>query len=139
MSGPAASRWERVTALGFALLANVLLLMHQPREKLAGLMARHRVIVGQVYQGAVGMVELESLACGRPVVSWFTYEDAYAEPPPFVDAHTGPEIAAAIRRMIAAPAEAARIGEASRDWVVANHNADTIAARIEARATADPR
>jgi glycosyltransferase involved in cell wall biosynthesis len=120
-------------------LTNILLLMHQPREKLAALMARHRVIVGQVHQGAVGMVELEALACGRPVVSWFTYGDAYPEAPPFVNAFTGPEIAAAVRNLLAEPGEASRIGKAGRAWVVANHNADSIAERIEARAIADPR
>ncbi len=120
-------------------LPNVLLLMHQPREKLAALMARHRVIVGQVHQGAVGMVELESLACGRPVVTWFTYEAAYEEPPPFVNARTGEDISGAIRRLLADPAEAARVGEAGRAWVVRNHNADSIAERIEARALGDSR
>jgi glycosyltransferase involved in cell wall biosynthesis len=85
------------------------------------------------------MVELEALACGRPVVSWFTYGDAYPEAPPFVNAFTGPEIAAAVRNLLAEPGEASRIGKAGRAWVVANHNADSIAERIEARAIADPR
>jgi glycosyltransferase involved in cell wall biosynthesis len=112
-------------------LPNVLLLMHQPRQKLPQLIARHRVIVGQVHQGAVGMVELESLACGRPVVTWFTYNDAYPEPPPFVQASCGEDIAAAIRRLLGDPAEAAKIGHAGREWVVRNHNADAIAAKLE--------
>jgi glycosyltransferase involved in cell wall biosynthesis len=112
-------------------MPNVLLLMHQPRRKLPTLMARHRVIVGQVHQGAVGMVELEALACGRPVVTWFTYNDSYPEPPPFVQALRGEEIATAIRRLLDDPAEAARIGAASREWVVRHHNAGTIAAKIE--------
>ncbi|MBK6563057.1 MAG: glycosyltransferase family 4 protein [Dehalococcoidia bacterium] len=115
-------------------LPNVLLLMHQPRAKLPSLMARHRVIVGQVYQGAVGMVELESLACARPVVAWFTYPEAYEEPPPFVQALTGEAIAAAVTRLLEDPAEAARIGAESRAWVERQHNAVTIAGRIEALA-----
>lgn len=115
-------------------MPNVLLLMHQPRAKLPALLARHRIIIGQVHQGAVGMVELEALACGRPVVSWFTYQEFYPEPAPFVQAHTGPEIAAAVQRLLDNPAECDRIGKASRAWVERYHNADAIAARLEARA-----
>ena len=120
-------------------LPNVLLLMHQPRAKLPGLMARHRVIVGQVYQGAVGMVELESLACARPVITWFIYGDAYPEPPPFVVALDGEAIAAAAMRLLDDPAEAKRIGQAGREWVVRYHNAGAIAERLEARAMCNSR
>ncbi len=115
-------------------MANVLLLMHQPREKLPGLMARHRVIIGQVHQGAVGMVELEAMACGRPVISRFTYCEAYAEPPPFVVAHTGREIADAVERLLNDPEEAARVGSDGRAWVERQHNAETIAVQVEALA-----
>lgn len=115
-------------------LPNVLLLMHQPRAKLPALMARHRVIIGQVHQGAVGMVELESLACARPVITWFTYPEAYDEPPPFVQAHSGEEIAAAVARLLDDPAESARVGAEGRAWVERQHNAANIAERIEALA-----
>ena len=115
-------------------LANVLLLAHQPREKLPSLMSRHRVIVGQVHQGAVGMVELESLACARPVVSRFTFDFAYPAPPPFVQASDGREIAAAIERLLDDPAAAAEIGRAGRAWVCRFHNAASMAERVEALA-----
>ncbi|MEO8539001.1 MAG: glycosyltransferase family 4 protein [bacterium] len=115
-------------------LPNVLLLMHQPRAKLPLLMARHRVIIGQVHQGAVGMVELEALACGRPVIAYFTYPDAYSEPPPFCVAHTGPQIAAAVTRLLNDDVERERLGEAGRAWVERNHNAAQMAERVEALA-----
>jgi glycosyltransferase involved in cell wall biosynthesis len=120
-------------------MPNVLLLMHQPRQKLPGLLARHRVILGQVYQGAVGMVELEAMACGRPVVSWFTYQDAYPGPAPFVQAHLGSEIAAAVARLLDDPAECARIGAVGRAWVERNHSAAAMAERVEALALARSR
>ena len=115
-------------------LPNVLLLVHQPREKLPNLMARHRIIIGQVHQGAVGMVELESMACARPVVASFTYEDAYAEPPPFVQATNGAEIAEAVERLLDDPAAAGAIGGAGRTWVCKYHDANAMAERLEALA-----
>ncbi|MGE3076575.1 MAG: glycosyltransferase family 4 protein [Dehalococcoidia bacterium] len=112
-------------------LPNLLLLLHQPRPKLAELMSRHRVIIGQVHEGAVGMVELEALACGRPVVSRFTYNTAYEEPPPFVNASNAVEIAEAAISLLEDPAESAKLGAAGRAWVERNHNAAIIAERIE--------
>jgi glycosyltransferase involved in cell wall biosynthesis len=112
-------------------LPNVVLYLHQPRAKLPALMSRHRVIIGQVYQGAVGMVELEAMACGRPVITWFTYEDAYAAPPPFVNAQRGAEIAAAVTGLLDDPQRCERLGREGRAWVEQNHNASVMAERIE--------
>jgi glycosyltransferase involved in cell wall biosynthesis len=77
------------------------------------------------------MVELEAMACGRPVIVHFTYDGAYSEPPPFVRAHSGPEIAAAVERLIADLPERERLGAAGREWVVRNHNAAQMAERVE--------
>jgi len=115
----------------FDALANVVLLVRQPRAKLPGLMGRHRVIVGQVHQGAVGMVELESMACGRPVVCDFRFQDAFSEPAPFVQAHEGAEIVEAVLALLADPADVDRVGALGRHWVVRHHNADVMAERVE--------
>jgi glycosyltransferase involved in cell wall biosynthesis len=114
-------------------------LLHQPRQKLGALMARHRIIIGQVHKGAVGMVELEALACGRPVVTHFIYQATYDEPPPFVLASGAEEIAAAVGKLLDHPSEAARIGEAGRAWVERQHNAAIIAERIESLAITNSR
>ena len=112
-------------------LPNVLVLLHQPRHKLAALFSRHRVIVGQVHQGAIGMVELEALACGRPVVCHFTYNDAYDEAPPFVQAANAEDVATAVVALLDNPTDAARIAAAGPPWVARYHNAAVIAERIE--------
>jgi glycosyltransferase involved in cell wall biosynthesis len=115
-------------------LANVLLLMRQPRKKLPQLIGRHRVVIGQVHDGAVGMVELEALACGRPVITWFTYDEVYDEPPPFVKARSGPEITEAVLHLLDAPSESEELGIAGREWVLRHHSADQMAERVEALA-----
>lgn len=129
----------RITAIAggeltrqFEALPTVVLLLHQPRGQLPGLMARHRVLVGQVHEGAIGMVELEGMACGRPVVASFRFADAYGTEAPVVHAETPAQVADAIERLLDDPVVAQALGEASRAWVEAHHDARRIAERVEA-------
>lgn len=133
----------RITALArgpyiadFAQLPNVLLVEPQPRRKLPALIARHKVVVGQVRHGAVGMAEIEAMACGRPLVAYFRYGRAYPEPPPIVDAEDGAAIAAAVLRLLDAPAERLALGEETRSWIERNHAREVVVARVEAVAEA---
>ncbi len=116
----------------FEALPTVVLLLHQPRERLPALMARHRVLVGQVHEGAIGMVELEGMACGRPVVAAFRFADRYGGEAPVVHAETPTQVVDAIERLLDDPVAARAIGEASRAWVEAHHDAARIAERVEA-------
>ena len=125
----------------FAALPNVTLIPHQPRERLPQVISRHGVVLGQMLIGAVGMAELESVACARPLVTWFRHNRAYAEPPPFVRAVDGADIAAAIARLVDDPGERQRLGEAGRDWVRRFHSLEEASERVErsARAMLDRR
>ncbi len=129
----------RVTAVArgswvdaFAALPNVVLVAPQPRWKLPALIARHKVVLGQVRDGAVGMAEIEAMACGRPLVARFRYGDAYPEPPPIVDAADGVAIADAVAELLAAPAARADLGGRTRAWAVRYHAREVAAARVEA-------
>lgn len=129
----------RITALAggeqtraFDDFAQVTLVTYQPRTKLPALVGRHRVIIGQAHNGAIGMTELEAMACGRPVVTHFVYDDAYDEPPPLVRAHSGEEIAAAALQLLDEPQRAQEIGCASRTWIEHNHDVRKISERLEA-------
>ena len=133
----------RITALArgpyiadFAELPNVLLIEPGPRRKLPALIARHKVVVGQVRHGAVGMAEIEAMACGRPLVARFRYGRAYPEPPPIVNAGDGRAIAAAVLQLLDAPAERLALGEETRSWVESHHAREVAVARVEAVAEA---
>jgi len=115
----------------FAALPNVTLIPHQPRNHLPEIISQHGVVIGQVLLGAVGMAELESMACARPVVSWFSHRGAYEEFPPFVRAVDGFDIATAVARLVDDASERTRIGDASRAWVSKYHNVDTVSERVE--------
>lgn len=115
----------------FAALPNVTLIPHQPRSILPEIISQHGVVIGQVLLGVVGMAELESMACARPVVSWFSHRGAYEEFPPFVRALDGFDIATAVARLVDDSTERARIGDASRAWVSKYHNVNTVSGRVE--------
>jgi glycosyltransferase involved in cell wall biosynthesis len=117
----------------FTALPTVVPLPHQPRGRLPALMARHRVLIGQVHEGAIGMVELEGMACGRPVVASFRFADFYGgDAPPLVHVDTPAAIVEAVERLLDDPATAAAVGTASRRWVEAHHDAIRIAERLVA-------
>jgi glycosyltransferase involved in cell wall biosynthesis len=133
----------KITAYGggeytaaFQELPNVTVVAHQPRSKLPGLINQHGVVVGQVRIGSVGMAELEAMACGRPVVTWFNDLAAYPEPPPYVTAVDHVDIAHAIASLVDQPEMRDLLGARGRDWVIENHGLERVVDRVEAVARA---
>ncbi|MGE5595390.1 MAG: glycosyltransferase family 4 protein [Hyphomicrobiales bacterium] len=117
----------------FAELPNVTLIPRQQRPDIPAIIDRHGVVVGQVLLGVAGMAELEAMACARPVIAWYTHNRAYPEPPPFVRAVDGYDIAHAVIRYVDDPAARAALGDEGRAWVQRYHNVATICERVEAR------
>jgi glycosyltransferase involved in cell wall biosynthesis len=133
----------RITALGggeytaaFQALPNVTVIAHQPRWKLPGLINQNGVVVGQVRLGSAGLAELEAMACGRPVITWFNELHAYSTVPPYVTAVDGPDIAAAIKELADNSEMRDLLGAKGRDWVTANHSLERVVDRVEAVAMA---
>ena len=101
------------------------------RATIPALIRRHRVVIGQFRVGAIGMLELEAMACGRPVIASFRFPDAYPEPPPIEQAQTTDEVAASIVRLLDDPERCRRLSESGPPWVARHHGSDAVAARLD--------
>ena len=99
--------------------------------RMPDLIRDHRVALGQFRLGILSQVELESLACGVPVVTWFDHPEAYEDQPPIVIAHEPGEIATRLAGLLDDEPGRAGLATAGRSWVIANHDSDRIAGRLD--------
>ncbi|HEX9069598.1 MAG TPA: glycosyltransferase family 4 protein [Ktedonobacterales bacterium] len=89
------------------------------------------VITGQFVLGALGLSELQGMSCAKPVIVSSTYPEAYATPPPLCHA-TSPDHVAAHLESLYRDRQAARLlGQQAREWVIAEHDVDRLALRLE--------
>ena len=109
---------------------NVTVVPRVGRDQLPHLLTGHRLALGQFLVGAIGNYELESLACGVPVVMRFDREDAYPAPPPIVNALDARAAATRIGELLDDAAALDELAAQGPTWVEANHAARTVAARV---------
>lgn len=90
-------------------------------EQMPDLIRQHDIIVGQFGLGSMGMTELESLACGRPVVCNFQYPGFYPQPPPIFCATDPVQAAEHLAALLENPALRLSAGQQGRAWVEQYH------------------
>ncbi len=82
------------------------------------------VVIDQFESGAFGLGGLESMSCGKPLITYFNEKllhQTYSERPPILNANTVTEIA---RRLSEAQSESRRneISAQAREWIVRHHS-----------------
>lgn len=108
-------------SLGFHFIAPI------PHDKMAALYQVHDLIIGQFKIGSLGMVELESMACAKPVICHYTENHCYTASPPVLKAQSAARIAENIIFLIKNPSEMISLGKEGRVWVAETHDYRLIA------------
>jgi glycosyltransferase involved in cell wall biosynthesis len=101
----------------------------RPHDEMATLFNAYDIILGQTRLGILSLVELEAMACGKPIVCFCDpqlYARDYPEPPPVLSGHTPEAIAEHLRALIADPSFRLERGRLARAWVVRYHGFDPV-------------
>lgn len=104
-----------------------------PHARMAELLNRFDIILGQFAIGSLGVSELESMACGKPVVSYVDgglYDPWYDEPPPLLAARDASAAAEAVANLVEHESLRNELGTQARRWVVQHHDYRQVAARL---------
>jgi len=102
-----------------------------PYEMMPALINSHDIIIGQFGIGSLGMAELESMACGKPVICHFEHGDWYPEPPPVFSTDQPAQVAEYLGALTEDRLLRRERGEQGRDWVQQHHGYIAIARQLE--------
>jgi hypothetical protein len=92
-------------------------------------LASSEVVLGQLKLGAAGLVELEAMALGRPVVGWINRE-LYADAPPIVSVQDPGDLARATLELLSQADRRRDLGQRGRLWVSRHHDPESIAVKL---------
>ena len=92
-----------------------------PHDQVASFLAGFDVVIGQMQQGVLGLMEIEALAVGRPVIAAVDTTLYNGEPPPVMNAASADDIVSAVERLRDRPDELGVISRRSHEWAERNH------------------
>lgn len=90
----------------------------------------HDFVIGQFEIGSLGMVELESMACGKPVICYYAGNQGHTSSPPILNAQSAPQITEKISYLLKNRAEIDAWGQKGRTWVLETHDYRLIVNRL---------
>ncbi len=93
-----------------------------PENEMPNRLRQYDIMIGQFAVGSLGMAEIESMSCGKPVVSYFIYPEWYPESPPILSSNQAAEVAEFLCRLVGDHTYRQRLGQESRAWVEKYHN-----------------
>lgn len=89
------------------------------------------VVVGQCRLGILSFCELQAMSCAKPVITSFSYPEAYPTPPPLCQAARPEDIYNHLQYLFHNQEAARNLGKRARAWVISNHSRGQLAARLE--------
>lgn len=112
-----------------AVALGVEMISRQSKAELTELLARVDVVVGQLRLGSLGLSELESMSCGKPVVA-FVRPGLYPPDIPMVSAATAEQVAQECSRLLADEVAAGMLGRRARSYVVEHHDTGVVVQQL---------
>ena len=90
-------------------------------DEIQEFLGRFDVVIGQMRQGVLGLMEIEALAVGRPVICAIDSDLYRDDPPPVIHASSPDEIVAAVERLRDRTDDMIAISRRSHEWAERNH------------------
>ena len=110
--------------------SRLILLSPVPHDQMITRIQTSTLIIGQVETGALGISELESMACGKPVICNFRFSAEYPTPPPLFNASTSEEIRDQAVFLLTNPDEGEKIGIKAREWITEYFDVRVVAKKL---------
>jgi glycosyltransferase involved in cell wall biosynthesis len=92
-----------------------------PHDQVGEFVGQFDLVIGQMRQGILSLMEIESLAAGRPVITaidWSLYRE---DPPPVISVSGPDQIVAAVEKVKDDRPELERLSAQGREWAIRNH------------------